>query len=300
MRLRELFAREAQGRPPDAAPTDPGVGFLDRITAELADGPVNLPCFPDIMPRVRKALDDPRTTANDLVRIAGAEPRLAARLLQTANSAVFNPSGKPLPHLRAAVTRLGHHVVQTVVTVFAIQQMKADPTLRSVAKPLNDLWEKSVAVASISQVLAGQLRAPGDRAFMTGLLHGLGHFYIMVRAAETASPIAYDELPANLVAKRHPSLGQAVLTKWAFEAGVCEAVGSQNDHQRQSARAADITDVLIAGVVLAEALLDHNRDLTRCEGVTAVDRLGLGPAQLQDVLRHTELSLDSLREALAG
>jgi HD-like signal output (HDOD) protein len=273
--------------------------FLDRITKELADGPVNLPCFPDIVPRVRRALDDPRTTANDLVKIAGAEPRLAARLLQTASSAVFNPSGKPLPHLRAAVTRLGHHVVQAVVAVFAIQQMKVDPALRAVAKPLNDLWEKSVAVASICQVLAGQLRAPGDRAFLTGLLHGIGHFYIMVRAAEVASSMAYDRLPANLVAERHPALGQGVLTKWGFEAGICEAVGSQNDHQRQSARAADITDVLIAGVLLAEALLDHNGDLGRCEGVTAVDRLGLGPAQLQDVLKHTELSLDSLREALA-
>ena len=154
-------------------PDSPALEFLTRLSDELSQGPLNLPCFPDIVPRVRKALADPNSTSEDIVRIAGTEPRLAARLLQTANSAVFNPAGKPLADLRGAVTRLGHHLVQSVTMVFAIQQMKADATLRPVAKPLNDLWEKSIAVASICQVVAHQLRVPADKVFLTGLLHGV-------------------------------------------------------------------------------------------------------------------------------
>jgi HD-like signal output (HDOD) protein len=246
------------------------------------------------------ALDDPDSTADDIVRIAGTEPRLAARLLQTANSVVFNPSGKPAPHLRGAVARLGHHLVQTVAMVFAIQQMKAEASLRPVVKPLGDLWEKSIAVASICQVLARQLRVPADKVFLMGLMHGIGHFYIIVKAAEASSPITYDQLPADLVADRHPAIGRAVLEKWGFEAIVCEAVGQQNDHQRQSERAADVIDVLTASVVLAEALLERGGDLARSESVTAFARLGLSPTDLQAVLKHTELSLDSLRETLAG
>ncbi len=277
---------------------DPAAEFLRRIADDLTRGPLNLPCFPDIVPRVRGAISDPRSTPDDLVRIAGTEPRLAARLIQTANSAVFNPSGKPLTNLRQSITRLGHHLVQSVTLVFAVQQMKSEASLRPVAKPLSKLWEKSIAVASICQVLANQLKVPPDKVFMTGLVHGIGHFYIMVRAAEPSSGVDYARLPAELLDERHPGLGRYVLEKWNFEAVVCEAIGLQNDHARWSARAADITDVVIASVVLAESLMDGNGDLTRCAGVTAFERLGLGPKELAATLKHTEYRLLSLRETL--
>jgi len=281
---------------PSAEPA--ALRFLSRLADDLARGPLNLPCFPDIVPRVRGAISDPRSTPDDLVRIAGTEPRLAARLIQTANSAVFNPSGKPLTNLRQAITRLGHHLVQSVTMVFAIQQMKSEASLRPVAKPLSNLWEKSIAVASICEVLANQLKVPPDKVFMTGLVHGIGHFYIMVRAADPSSGLEYAQLPAELLADHHPGLGRAVLEKWNFEPVVCEAIGSQNDHGRSSKRAADITDVVIASVVLAESLLESNRDLTRCAGVTAFERLKLGPKELAATLKHAEYRLSSLRETL--
>ena len=283
---------------PTPAAQTPAAEFLSRIADDLAHGPLNLPCFPDIVPRVRGAINNPRSTQDDLVRIAGAEPRLAARLIQTANSAVFNPSGKPLTNLRQAVTRLGHHLVQSVTMVFAVQQMKAEPSLRPVAKPLSALWEKSIAVGSICQVLANQLKVPPDKVFLTGLLHGIGHFYIMVRAAEPSSDVEYSDLSTEMLAERHPGLGRIVLEKWNFEPVVFEAIGRQNDHRRSSNRAADITDVVIAGVVLAEALLEGSGDLTRCAGVSAFERLGLGRKELAATLKHTEYRLVSLRETL--
>src|SRR5208283_723830 len=76
--------------PPDDPSRAATIEFLTRITDELSQGPLNLPCFPDIVPRVRKAIGDPKSTSDDIVRIAGTEPRLVAHLLQTANSTVFN------------------------------------------------------------------------------------------------------------------------------------------------------------------------------------------------------------------
>src|SRR5271165_2240994 len=284
--------------PPDDPSRAATIEFLTRITDELSQGPLNLPCFPDIVPRVRKAIGDPKSTSDDIVRIAGTEPRLAARLLQTANSAVFNPGGQPLSNLRQAVTRLGHHLVQSVTMVFAVQQMKAETSLRPVAKPLNDLWEKSIAVASICQVLAQRLRVPADKVFLTGLLHGIGYFYIMVRAAGASNGIAYDHLLTDCVADWHPSIGRAVLEKWGFEATMCEAVGGQNDHGRKSKRAPDITDVLIASVALADALLQRNGDLTRCASINAFASLGLSSEDSSAILRHTVHTLGALRDAL--
>jgi HD-like signal output (HDOD) protein len=250
------------------------------------------------VPRVRNALADPASTSDDIVRVAGTEPRLAARLLQTANSVVFNPSGVPFSDLRQAVTRLGHHLVQSVTMAFALQQMKSDTSLRPVAKQLNALWEKSIAAASICQVIANRLRVPADKVFLTGLLHGIGYFYIMVRAAEPSSGIEIDHLRTDFVAEQHPAIGQAVMEKWGFEAVMCEAVGNQNCYARKSKRAADITDVLVASVILADALLERGGDLTRCAGVQAFASLALGEQELGAILRHTEHALESLRDAL--
>lgn len=274
--------------------------FLTQLAAELSQGPLNLPCFPDIVPRVRKALSDPKSTPDDIVRIAGAEPRLAARLLQTANSAVFNPTGKSSTNLRQAVTRLGHRLVQSVTMVFAIQQMKAEPSLRLVAVPLAALWEKSVAVASICQVLARRTRVPADEAFLAGLLHGIGYFYIMVRAAGASDAVAYDHTLTEFMADWHPSIGQAVLEKWGFDPATCQAVGSQNDHERKSRRKPDLTDVLIAAVALADALLDGDSNLAGCAHINAFASLGLGPDDLSALLKHTEHSLGSLHDALGS
>ena len=284
---------------PDAQ--EAAAAFVAALLEELAlPGPVNLPCFPDIVPRVRQALSDPQATPDDIARIVGAEPRLAARLQQTANSAVFNPGGVPSSNLRHAVTRLGHQLVQSVTMVFAVQQMKNAGPLRAVVKPLSELWEKSIAVASICQLLAQRLKVPTDRAFLTGLLHGIGHFYILVRSADAQRGMRYGEALAAAAAERHPAVGGRVLRKWAFDAGVCEAVAGQNDHARQSKRKPDLTDVLIASAALGGALLEHRGNLARCEGINAFESLGLDRKEQAAVLKHTEYSLGALRAALGG
>ena len=152
------------------------------MAAEVSEGSVDLPCFPDVVIRISTALADPKATTDHVVTIVGAEPRLAARLLQTANSAAFNPGGKPLTDLRSAITRLGHQMVQGTAMSYAVQQMKSEPSLRSIAQSLNELWNQSITAASISRIVAGRTKVSADEAFLTGLLHGIGDLYIMARA----------------------------------------------------------------------------------------------------------------------
>jgi hypothetical protein len=58
-------AQASRGRAVVASPLDDDpsrattIAFLIRVPDELSQGPLNLPCFPDIVPRVRKAIGDP-------------------------------------------------------------------------------------------------------------------------------------------------------------------------------------------------------------------------------------------------
>ena len=68
--------------------------FVRSLAAELSGGHVDLPSFPEIALQVRRVLSDPNTRVEQIVRVVGSEPALAARLLRIANSASINRSGK--------------------------------------------------------------------------------------------------------------------------------------------------------------------------------------------------------------
>ena len=64
---------------PVASPEDvraAGFQFLGRLAAEVSSGTVDLPCFPDVVLRIRNALADPKNTPEKTVTVVSAEPQL--------------------------------------------------------------------------------------------------------------------------------------------------------------------------------------------------------------------------------
>jgi HD-like signal output (HDOD) protein len=294
----------AQAAAPASSPTSTdervnALAFLQHLATEVSKGNVNLPCFPDVVIRIRQALGDPETPVGKTVSIVGAEPRLAARLLQTANSAMFNSSGRPVTELRTAITRLGNRLVQSAAMAFAIQQLRIAPALRAIGKPLKSLWEESVAVASICQVVARRSEVNPDEAFLAGLLHGIGRLYVMVRATDGDSALRLDESLLEMIDGWHPAIGKAVLENWGFSEAVAEAVSNQYEYDHGGKSPPDHTDVLVVGVVLAQALRDpasvSDVDIS---GIRSFQRLSLTPEDCRSVLKHTEHHIGALRAAL--
>lgn len=275
-----------------------GLTFLSTLATEVSGGTVDLPCFPDIVFRIRKALSDPRTTPERTVTIVGAEPRLAARLLQTANSAAFNPQGKPVTDLRTAITRLGYQMVQSAAMAYAVQHMKEEESLKTIAHHLSDLWRQSITVASICQIIARKTKISPDEAFLTGLLHGIGRLYIMVRSVERASEFAKDADFMEMVAGWHAGIGKAVLENWGFAEPMADAVGDQGDLERKWHHEAELTDILIVGLVIAEALsLPAPRSVVT-EGIPAFQSVGLNQIECAAAMKIAEAQLASLQQAL--
>jgi HD-like signal output (HDOD) protein len=274
------------------------LAFLRHLATEVSGGTVNLPSFPDVVIRIRKALSDPDARLAQTVKIIGAEPRLAARLLQAANSVAFNPTGKPVTDLKAAVTRLGYRGVQSFSMAFAVQQMRLAPALRSIAKPLNVLWEESITVASISQVIARRTPVNPDEAFLTGLLHGIGRLYIMVRAVGKSSVLQGDHAFADMIDGWHPAIGKAVLENWGFAEPMSEAVGLQGDSEHGGKAEADLTDVLIAAVALTAVLREPGPRTVDTDGIHSFRRLALTTQDCADILKHAEYQLGSLHATL--
>jgi HD-like signal output (HDOD) protein len=271
------------------------LAFLQHLAKEVSQGTIDLPCFPDVVIRISLALADQNTNADRIVTIVGAEPRLAARILQTANSAAFNSSGKVVTELRSAITRLGQQMVQGTAMSYAMQQMKNEESLRPIAEPLALLWTRSIAVASLSRLIAAKTKINADEAFLTGLLHGIGHLYILARSAA---------LPGNrqsvmqIVAGWHASIGKAVLESWGFAEALCEAIGEQSELERRWKHSATLTDVLIASLVLADALQTPEPRTLGTEGINAFMSIGVTPNDCTVILSQAEEQIRLVHEAL--
>jgi HD-like signal output (HDOD) protein len=273
--------------------------FLQTLAAELSEGTVDLPCFPDVVVRISQALSDPNTDSDRVVTIVGAEPRLAARVIQTANSAAFNSSGKPLTDLRSAITRLGQQMIQSTAMSYAMQHLKNEASLRSIAQPLTELWHRSIAVASVCKLVAARTTVPADEAFLTGLLHGIGKLYIMARAASVANGFVSEHSWIELIGGWQASIGKAVLQSWGFAEEMCEAVGDQDDVDRRWKHQARLVDVLIASHVLADALKTPEPRTLNTAGINAFLSIGVTPAECSSILNQAEEQIRQIHEALA-
>jgi hypothetical protein len=75
---------------------DAAFAFVQELALGLSRREIELPSFPDVAIRVRKVLSDDDVTAQDIVRVVGSEPALAARIMQMANSAALGHVGKPI------------------------------------------------------------------------------------------------------------------------------------------------------------------------------------------------------------
>ena len=276
------------------------LAFLGNLATEVSKGTVNLPCFPDVVMRIRKALAAPDVSMTEIVKIVGTEPRLAARLLQAANSAAFNPAGKHLTDLRAAITRLGHRPVQSAAMSFAVKQLRLAPALRAISKPLNVLWEQSISVAAICQVVARRTRVSPEEAFLTGLLHGIGRLYIMVRSVGKSDHLYRDPSFVDMIASWHPAIGKAVLENWGFAEEMCNAVGDQDDHERRWAHGNELSDILAVSVILAAAMKSPSSPPVATEQIRVFQHLDLTAQDCAAILTQARHHLGSLHNALGG
>jgi HD-like signal output (HDOD) protein len=294
--------RTAMAPPSEAAQSSGGDGlaaldFLKMLAAELSEGNVDLPCFPNIVIKIRDALVDPATTTEAAARLITGEPRLVARLLQTANSAALNPSGRRVTDLKLAITRLGQQVVQGAAMAFAVQQLRDAPTLKTISQPLSDLWKRSIAVASICQVVARRTSVSPDEALLTGLLHGIGRLYIMVRAVtksgnfDAASPLG------ELIAGWHPSIGKAILESWEMGEEVANAVNDQLEWDRRKRAQPDLTDILIVAIALADKLEDPSHTV-ETDSISSFQTIGLKSEDCEVIVTHATYQLSSLQDAL--
>ena len=277
--------------------------FIRALAGELSGGKVDLPSFPEVAIRVRRILSDPKSSVDQVVRVVGSEPALAARLMRIANSASLNRSGKPILELRTAISRIGYNMVRSASISFAMAQIRNSNKLAGLEHYLQDVWLRSTRVAAFAYVLAKactRSRINPDEAMLTGMMHSIGKLYVLTRAAAHPELFANPAMLDEILEQWHPSIGKAILENWEFSEAMAQAVGEQEEHDRSEPEIADLSDILAVAVSMAR----HSEDLPALQAdlkdMPGALRLDLNDARMASVIKESATEVSALSDALGA
>lgn len=275
--------------------------FVQALAAEASTGRIQMPCFPDVALRMRRVLADDNCDTTQVAKVASAEPALAAKLLQMANSAALNPAGTKVTELKTAIARIGFAHVRTVSLAYALDQVRNAPALEPMREVLNELWERSVLVASLAYVAAKKWTYVNpDQALLAGLMHGMGRMYIITRSADHPGLFADAATFQQMLRAWHAPIAKMVLESWEITPEIVSAVEHFEQLDRRNGGDADVTDVL----TIADLLASYHGDALALEvqlaEATASRRMGLTQESVARVLQESADELASLNAALGS
>jgi HD-like signal output (HDOD) protein len=265
-----------------------------ELAAELSSSTIELPSYPKVAAQVQRVLSEEGSSAERVVRVLGAEPTLAARVLSMANSAALAPGGRTVADLKSAVARLGFDALRTAVIGYALAQLRSAPAFKGIERPLNAFWQHSVLVSALSFVLARRSgRCNPDTAMLAGIVHGVGKLYILTRAmrypALFADHISYQHIERDW----HGGIAKALLESWHMADEIVVAVAGYDDPGRElrgiGAALADILEV-------ADALA-RSPDASELPGA---QRMALDAPACRALLDESAIELAALRAVLGS
>jgi HD-like signal output (HDOD) protein len=253
-----------------------GFELARELADALATGPVELPSFPEVALRVQEALADDGVSTDLVVRIVGAEPMLAARVITIANSVAMNPGGSPVTDLRTAVARMGFDLLRAAAVSFAVAQLRRRVEYRGIEDRLNELWLESVSMSAHSAVVARHCgRTSADRALFCGLVANVGRIYLLARAHHHPGLLEDHAAWQAVQDQWHLSAARSLLTSWHVNDESIEAIENHLRNDIVPPQATALSDVLASAAFLVRHSEVPEDLATEMAKVGALARLGL-------------------------
>ncbi len=262
--------------------------ILEDIAKDLSGDEITFPTFLDITFQVRTALKDPILNVEQLAKLVGAEPLMSTKIIRMANSVALNPSGREIADVKSAIVRVGMEAVRTVSFAVAMEQLLKSKQMQPFEDISQRLWVHTSHVAALCRVLAKKLaKINGDEAMFAGLVHDLGVFYLMSRAANFPEFL-------NDKAELH-----ALLSALGSPESILEAV-QMHETDREITAVKNLSDVLYVANKIANRTSGwRDPELDGVVDTSVLDDL-FDAETLAEIIEESEEEVQSLKAALGG
>ncbi|GIV16321.1 MAG: phosphohydrolase [Armatimonadota bacterium] len=226
---------------------------LQQLVQTIRD----LPALPEVVVRVMRMTEDPRSDAQSIARVIATDQAMTARVLKLANSAFYGLPRR-VSTLSEAVVILGFRTIKNL----AIAASTFELLNREIAGywlQRGELWRHSLACAIGAQLIARKVRLPVvEEAFVCGLLHDIGKVAINLFVREQFDQIMehaqqeripFVEAEQAVLGFNHAMAGGLIAEKWNLPPTLVSVI----KYHHQPSAAPD-NDPMIAVVHLADIL----------------------------------------------
>lgn len=224
--------------------------FDNLLYAEVHDDLVNdrlvLPSMPEVAVKIRRMIEKDDAPIPKLARVIQADPAVSAKLIKSANGALYHGQ-PPVETCARAISRLGLNTTKNLVMSFVLHNLFQEKiTTELLNHHARDLWNHSVEVAAISRALATV--TPGldaEEALLAGLLHDIGELVILSYADNYPEYSKDDDSLQAVIKQLKGDIGVAVLREWQFPEAFLDVAAGSEDWTRNPGPQPDYCDVVL-------------------------------------------------------
>lgn len=266
------------------------------IAASISDGSLSFPTSVGNALKIQQILDDPDCALDQAARMVQGEPLLAARVVATANSVAYNPSGREITDLRTAVSRLGFRTLRSLTMAVLTRQMAGNPSGET-QKLIGQLWTHTAYVASIAHLLARRVtHVDPEAALFAGIVHEVGGFYLLSLASQSPELVGGDHLP--WLEGGEALIGRAVLEKIGVPANILEAIAGYWEGYLAIPPVSLADTLLLAKQLAPVASPLRQLETSDAPAMSAQIDMIVGEDMLSSILQEAHEEVSSLMKAL--
>jgi len=202
--------------------------MINKIIKSVND----LPAFPATVVKVMGLLSREDYSLVEVTKIISFDQSLTVNILKISNSAQFS-SGRSIKTIRDAVSYLGkENLIRAVQTAGISKYYKTK--VKGYVSSASDLWEHSVAVALMSQILSKKIYGVENSVLYTAaLLHDVGKIIMGEYIYESIEKInllvdkrqcSFLEAEEVIIGMNHAELGGKITGQWNFPTEICDDI----------------------------------------------------------------------------
>jgi len=201
---------------------------VDRILKSIS----TLPAFPATGNKVAQLLSKPDYSVAEIANVIKLDPSITANILKMANSVYFGTRQK-ISTINDAVVHLGQkNLLRAIQTAGVSKYYKKGAG--GYYDKATDLWEHSVAVALMSQIISKKITGEEDTTLYTAaLLHDVGKIIMgefvrdslaKISALVSTQRVSFVEAEQFVIGINHAELGGKIAAYWNFPVEIREAI----------------------------------------------------------------------------
>lgn len=203
-----------------------------NIVEKILQSVSELPPFPVVIQRALQLIDDPRSSAQNVVDVIQYDPSITVDVLRLCNSAYFGLR-RTIHSLREALVMIGFNQLLEIILSRETIQLYSKPCM-GYDLDHGALWRHSVACALLSGIIAKRLnRAVSPTHFTAALLHDIGKMILSkfvkdyleeIKNLTQKRRLSFVEAERETLGIDHAELGGRITEQWEFPKAIVSAV----------------------------------------------------------------------------